>query len=171
MEEQLKYCSRKCTLRPIWPTSDANVVLRLVLLHIGPFHQLITQFGPGQSVWCEKEAKQLKNAAMCQGCFFFGPNEPNYGGESTPRLAFIFFSRPSATSRRAPCAACRQLAEARPNSVLTAIRPTNNGLSSHCSRHPHCCLLPKRELRSVCVPLPSREAEKIRLFPIQLNAC
>lgn len=76
-EEQLKHCSGKYTPRSIWPTSDANVLLRLVSLHIGPFHQLITQFGPGQSVWCEKEAKWLKNATMCQGFFVFFLDQMN----------------------------------------------------------------------------------------------
>lgn len=87
MEEQLTYCGGKYTPRSIWPTSDANVLLQLVLLHIGPFHQLITQFRPGQSVWREKEAQQH---VRVWGVFLDQMNQTTEV-KAPPRLAFIFF--------------------------------------------------------------------------------
>lgn len=61
---------RKYIPRQSWPVSDANVLTRLVLLHFGPFHQLINCYGPEPTARREKGTKM---AEKCNGAYFFVP--------------------------------------------------------------------------------------------------
>lgn len=90
MEEQLTYCGGKYTPRSIWPTSDANVLLHHPATCAAAHWSVSPTHHPVQTRTISLAWKG--SATTCQGFWvFFGPNEPNYGGESTPKISFHLF--------------------------------------------------------------------------------
>lgn len=75
--------------RHIWPTTDASVLMWVVLLCFGLFHWLINWFGPDQTVWSEKELKQQKKNATMSIFFFCFWSGPKWGTDGKASIIYL----------------------------------------------------------------------------------